>query len=264
MVEDNTNSINKRNAFMGTIMVCVTYAIIALLMLGFIYLTEVGKSIFNENLKVFVSTFVIGTILIIVTMTFLVLDWKPEEKIIKAKEITGLMSCPDYWINKKQTEAEKINMKNNLKYDSSVGKFYVLDTTLIPAASTSNGFYDVYNTIDMDLFENKCSIDTNILQTPDNKTGQWNTATYNINGEFTKLDDQKKFIESMLIMSSSNIDNIKVTSTTPLKCDTVFPEYLAKLDAEDYASRDFIGKSNKYRCEFSKACGVPWTSAGCK
>ena len=48
----------------------------------------------------------------------------------------------------------------------------------------------------------------------------------------------------------------------PLKCDTVYPLYLAKKDF-DYAKTNKINNYNKFRCAYSKTCGIPWTEAGC-
>jgi len=46
-------------------------------------------------------------------------------------------------------------------------------------------------------------------------------------------------------------------------CSTVYPEYLAQLDAKEYINNNETGPQNLHRCGWAKACGVPWTSAGC-
>jgi hypothetical protein len=43
----------------------------------------------------------------------------------------------------------------------------------------------------------------------------------------------------------------------PLICNVVYPQVLAKLDAE-------TPEQNKYRCLYAKACDIPWTGIGCE
>ena len=57
-------------------------------------------------------------------------------------------------------------------------------------------------------------------------------------------------------------DNFDVTGVVPLRIDTVYPLFLAKKDLE-YAKKYKINTFNKFRCAYSKACGIPWTEAGC-
>jgi magnesium-transporting ATPase (P-type) len=70
----------KYNAFMGTIAVCIIYAIVALAMILYINLTEQGKSLYSD-LKPFALTFIFGTLFIIMTVTLMVVYWEPEQEI---------------------------------------------------------------------------------------------------------------------------------------------------------------------------------------
>ena len=45
-------------------------------------------------------------------------------------------------------------------------------------------------------------------------------------------------------------------------CDQVYPMFLSALDHQ-HAKENNLSKSNKFRCEYSKVCKVPWTEAGC-
>ena len=89
----------KYNAFMGTIAVCVIYAIVALAMILYINLTEQGKSLYSD-LKPFALTFIFGTLFIIIAVTLMVVYWEPEQAT--KKEINDVLnnplSCPDYYI----------------------------------------------------------------------------------------------------------------------------------------------------------------------
>ena len=101
MVNEKENELiksSKYNAFMGTIAICVVYAIFAVALILFATFTEQGKSLYKD-LKPFASVVIFGTIVIIVVMTILVINWKPEE----AKKTTlddienNSISCPDYY-----------------------------------------------------------------------------------------------------------------------------------------------------------------------
>lgn len=258
-------NINKYNAFMGTILICIVYAAISLSILLFSYFTDFGRRFFTDSLKYFITTFVIGTIIIIIIMTILVIDWKPDEnKGLKTKEITGVMSCPDYWKNEKQDDIKIDNIISNINPTTD---FYVF----------SNQNYDKIgeesSKLTKNYLKNICKNDNTVRDIPTaNQTisGTWDTdtdtkpySTQLSNGKLQNIEEQVKFTKAMLQMSANDTGTTKVTNTTALKCDQVYPEVLDQLDAQEYADNDFKGKSNKYRCEFAKVCNVPWTSAGC-
>lgn len=104
----------KYNAFMGTIAVCVIYAIVALAMILYINLTEQGKSLYSD-LKPFALTFIFGTLFIIMVVTLMVVYWEPEQAT--KKEINDVLnnplSCPDYYTLDNSEE------DNNMLFDFS-------------------------------------------------------------------------------------------------------------------------------------------------
>ena len=142
MVNEKENELiksSKYNAFMGTIAICVVYAIFAVALILFATFTEQGKSLYKD-LKPFASVVIFGTIVIIVVMTILVINWKPEE----AKKTTlddienNSMSCPDYYKLEElgdEDQADKDEKKNILgwnhyleqvKYEHAEGKDVIL------------------------------------------------------------------------------------------------------------------------------------------
>lgn len=258
-------NINKYNAFMGTIVICIVYAAISLSILLFSYFTEIGRRFFTESLKYFITTFVIGTIIIIIVMTILVIDWKPDEnKGLKTKEITGVMSCPDYWKNEKQDDTKIDNIISNINPTTD---FYVF----------SNQNYDKIgkesSKLTKNYLKNICKNDNTVRDIPTaNQTisGTWDIdtdtkpySTHLSNGKLQNIEEQVKFTKAMLQMSANDTGSTPLSNTTALNCAQVYSEVLDQLDAQEYADNDFKGKSNKYRCEFAKVCNVPWTSAGC-
>ena len=104
----------KYNAFMGTIAICVIYAIVALAMILYINLTEQGKSLYSD-LKPFALTFIFGTLFIIMAVTLMVVYWEPEQAT--KKEINDVLnnplSCPDYYT------LDNTGADNNLLFDFS-------------------------------------------------------------------------------------------------------------------------------------------------
>lgn len=59
--------------------------------------------------------------------------------------------------------------------------------------------------------------------------------------------------------------NVPVNTTTlPIVCDTVYPDYLADLDKQYVEDHPEVKENNIFRCEYAKKCGVTWTGLNCK
>ena len=159
----------KYNAFMGTIAVCVIYAIVALAMILYINLTEQGKSLYSD-LKPFALTFIFGTLLIIMSVTLMVVYWKPEQAT--KKEINDVLnnplSCPDYYI------LDNTGTDSNLLFDFSsninqIGNDNPTDTNLyIGKKDDDSGkfvnLYDYAITEDnKDYIKHKCKQNPEII-----------------------------------------------------------------------------------------------------
>ena len=101
MNEDEIKQHNKNkkyNVFMGTITLCVVYAIIALLLLLYASYTESGKSLYT-NLKPFAITYIFGTIIIIVSFSIIIFNYDLTTLYSKKINKNPLIptSCPDYY-----------------------------------------------------------------------------------------------------------------------------------------------------------------------
>lgn len=159
----------KYNAFMGTIAVCVIYAIVALAMILYINLTEQGKSLYSD-LKPFALTFIFGTLFIIMAVTLMVVYWEPEQAT--KKEINDVLnnplSCPDYYT------LEYTNAESNLLFNFSsninkIGGENPQDTKLYIGKQNDNSgkfvnLYDYAITEDnKDYIKHKCKQDTSII-----------------------------------------------------------------------------------------------------
>ena len=284
----------KYNAFMGTIAVCVIYAIVALAMILYINLTEQGKSLYTD-LKPFALTFIFGTLLIIMAVTLMVVYWEPEQAT--KKEINDVLnnplSCPDYYIlsnvdpTGSSTEvgrATLVAFSSNIKYnkDNNRSEYNIIGAT----DSVDLGDYIIDADNSNIVAKHKCFADPEIYNTnPLKATAKDVFITGDISakidsGNFASgiTANQKKSLASFTTMYGGNnggniIDYELTTSddyesypsanTSTYDCSTVYPEYLARLDAKEYIDNNETGPKNLHRCEWAKACGVPWTSAGC-
>ena len=324
---DDTDKYTKQlkyNAFMGTIAICVVYAIIALAMILYINLTEQGKALYSD-LKPFALTFIFGTLFIIMVVTLMVVYWEPEQAT--KKEISDVLrnplSCPDYYT------LEDVGSGSNLLFDFSsninnIGNNNSTDNELYIGNKDdqSGKFVNLYDYAiteeNKDYIKHKC-IKPDIIPDFDKEdikktrdtfwaAGVGTTATdyvpntdgtspssFNTSAELKDL----KALASFTTMyggyndtgSSDASPNYKITPPNEdgtdrdgylkLKyrgniqdaldadykykydCATVYPEYLAQLDAKEYINNNETGPQNLHRCGWAKACGVPWTSAGC-
>lgn len=317
----------KYNAFMGTIAVCVIYAIVALAMILYINLTEQGKSLYSD-LKPFALTFIFGTLFIIMAVTLMVVYWEPEQAT--KKEINDVLnnplSCPDYYTldnteedndllfafssnisilgNNDPTHKnlyignnEDLNRKFVNLYDYAItenNKDYIKhkcikDPAIIPDFDKD----DLKKT--REVFWADSSAATTVGYTLGTATGLKSTELKNLKtlAAFTTMyggyNNENADIDIATLKGNAAVNIITPigdggkatisdgtdTSAPLLKtgspttasyyydCSKVYPEYLAYLDAKEYIDNNETGPKNLHRCEWAKACGVPWSSAGC-
>jgi hypothetical protein len=307
----------KYNAFMGTIAVCVIYAIVALAMILYINLTEQGKSLYSD-LKPFALTFIFGTLFIIMVVTLMVVYWEPEQAT--KKEINDVLnnplSCPDYYNLEYTNEDSNIlfafssNINQIGNENPQATKLYIGEKD-----AQSGKFVNLYDYAitedNKDYIKHKCKKDPSII--PDFATTDITTTRdefwasgsstdydpntpvasggFNTNAELKDLKTLASFTTmyggytdvgaSSYKIAPPSYDGtdrdgyLKLDSATNIKdaldadykykydCSRVYPEYLARLDAKEYIDNNETGPKNLHRCGWAKACGVPWSSAGC-
>ena len=294
---DDTDKYTKQlkyNAFMGTIAICVVYAIIALAMILYINLTEQGKALYSD-LKPFALTFIFGTLFIIMVVTLMVVYWEPEQAT--KKEISDVLrnplSCPDYYtledVGSNGTadivgQDTLVAFSSNIKYNKDNGRSdyniigatdqvdlgnYIIDSdnSNIVAHHKCIANTEIYNTdplnklrtrfIASHLTQNKTDVDSGTDGEIDNYKHAIFTTMYGGNTG-TNIISSSLTVGDYVSYPSAGSDPI-----TNYDCSTVYPEYLAQLDAKEYINNNETGPQNLHRCGWAKACGVPWTSAGC-
>lgn len=122
----------KERIFKGTIAICIVYAFIALVILLTSYMFPTIKFVIFEKFLPFTIVFIVGTILLIVYLYYNILNFKPI-KINKNYDYTNI-SCPDYW---------------KLEYNEDLSKYF--DS----------------NTINTNIFNYRCVLDSNIFSKTD-------------------------------------------------------------------------------------------------
>jgi len=253
--------------FKLTFIVCIIYGIIATVMLLLTVFTAWGNRVLYSEMFAFVMTFILGTIIIIFFLANEIYNFKPKKPVNNIGYDSQV--CPDYW---------------KLEYVTDVN----------PKDSNNHVYFQDVNNLNQ--FKYKCVMDTSIMsakkfQETDMAKAEAQRKKYNITNnrlyvpltdkeqiEINSDDDYEKFKEYAATMSGYSYQNNKLTAnndlalkdanvnfnekTVPLACDTVYPMYLANIDRIN-SEKNPSEASNKYRCAFAKACGVPWTEAGC-
>lgn len=89
------NIIKQENMFKGTIIICIIYAVVGLLLVILSYFFDKIREFLFDTFLAFTIVFIVGTILIVSTMLYYIFTFKPV-KINKGNNIDEI-SCPDYW-----------------------------------------------------------------------------------------------------------------------------------------------------------------------
>ena len=255
--------------FKLTIIVCCVYGIIALVMLILAMFTSWGNKVLYTDMFSFMITFIIGTIIIIIFLANEIYNFKPTKSISSIGYDAQM--CPDYWKLEYVKEVENLD-KNAKPYiniqEVNKNQFSykcVLDKSLFPAkkfqeadikkAETQRKNYKITpnNRLYVSL-KDKSQVGIN----KDDEYAKFKSYSAQMSGYTLKND--------VLYENNDNSlkDGSKKFSATdiPLTCDNVYPMYLSMMD-KDNIEKNPSEPNNKYRCAYAKACGVPWTEAGC-
>jgi hypothetical protein len=255
----------KIEAFNGTIIICVLYGSIAIILLLLINFTQFGKEYIYKKFMPFVITYVIGAIFILFYMVFAIYNLEPTKK--KSDNRNDLV-CPDYWKLVKTGEQELLDIKNN-NFINNINK-NILDNDInykcqIDTKDAKLIDYNISNSSN-GYKSNKTNSD---YDTPDflyinyNDKDEEMRKYAQISGIYKSSNDVYKPLENS-VNSLNKFNNTKTTISPiiysngnyPLICNQVYPKYLEKLDAETVGG-------NKYRCEYAKKCNIPWNNIGC-
>lgn len=105
----------KMNMYKGTFIVCLVYAISAIVLLGIIFWTDWGREYIYKKMLPASVTFIIGALFIIIFLVISIYELKPrrvKNNLEKDQEIV----CPDFWVLKRVEDDVKMDLaKNNTK-----------------------------------------------------------------------------------------------------------------------------------------------------
>lgn len=254
---------NRTSKYWLTFAVCCIYGLIALIILLVGSFTSWGNKVFFNDLYIFIITYIIGTIIIIIFLTYKVynFDFPSTENILDNTS----QYCPDYWSSKKNN-VEITDLADNQKttdfgIDISKQDFYykcelknenIKKDIKYKTSSTGEKYIEL---------EKDMGNDYGLIKPNDYK--KFRQIAARLSGYNYSIEDDicmEKYNDNALL-------NIDVTdyvglNKVPLKCDTVYPLYLAKEDLK-YSNENNSSDKNTFRCAYSKACGIPWTDIGC-
>jgi hypothetical protein len=286
---------NKRQSkYWLTFTVCVLYGAIAIIILLLGNFTNWGNSLLFNELYMFTVTFIIGTIFVIIYLTYKVytFDFPTLEKEMGYDSAY----CPDYWnssftftntengTDHDELDADgkrknyfgdkynksQFNMKCHIKPNSGVytstDLFNELKSERNYKKPTGNTYpHDSKLIVELEDKSVPNFINNTGLNTETNEYNEFRKVaakmsgyTYNIHGG----GNEELLKNNSFALRDPNGNYYDSPRKIPLKCDTVYPLYLAKKDF-DYAKTNKINNYNKFRCAYSKTCGIPWTEAGC-
>lgn len=286
--EKNNFDNTRQSKYWWTFGTCILYGSLALLLLLFGSLTTYGNYLLFNELYIFIITYIIGTILIILILIYKVysFDFPDTNKKVGSDSLY----CPDYW------DSSIINPKSTGKHNKMVGQEYTRyfgknnsnnDFNLECSLKEDSGIYNSNSLIRNNYLKQeygyKQSLSDNSKLYIDLVSGNSGKTGLSLNnGDYEEF---RKIAASMAgytydittsgqpgTLTRNNDNAIKNSqgqyfdagnaNTIPLVCDKVYPLYMAKKDFE-YSNSKGLTNYNKFRCAYSKTCGIPWTEVGC-
>jgi hypothetical protein len=222
--------VKKAQLFKFTVAICAIYGVIAFILLMITLFTSQGNLIFTQEIRPFTITFIGGIIFVIILLIIQIMSFKPIALTVNSYDRD---ICPDFW---KLTPTPSS------------------DTTLSSANAETKGLYQYQCTPDTSIYNtyipNSTGSSVNaygqtIVGTAEGSQSTTKYLTLSANTEST--DPRKKLI---------NLIGTDVGSSN-LRCDQVFPNYLANKNAND---DDIKSQPNALACAYANACGIPWAN----
>jgi hypothetical protein len=241
--------IDKRKLFRTTIAIAATYGVIALVLLIIAMMDTNGVSTLSTDFLPFTVTLIGGMLVILVIMVIQVTTFKP----VKAKQAEAPMVCPDYWL---LTETDTKTDVDYIAAEPEVKARMRFKCTPDPAIFTTGAELTQFG-------------DNAVSWTIPNTTPS-QTLSARVKAGLAKETNkpnspQSKLVEAAMEMNNSGFSTTAGASTFTqtgnadaakrnVRCDTVYPEYMAAKDVEFFPE-----VPNAMRCKYSELCGVPWS-----
>lgn len=262
--EIKINHNERLNNYKITIAICIIYSLIAFILIFLGYFTSWGNKYLFGDIIAFTITYSIGSIFIVLYLSNLIYNFK-FKKI--PKEVFDKDMCPDYWELKVADEVNSDEPYLSSNLNSTLFKYKcVKNSALFNNKDIINSYpdknfrlsknnNDLY--INLDASNNTSGI--SIENDADKYKNFQKYATYMSGYNYNDDNTITKNNDNLSLRKETNEENDNIP---PLNCSKVFPVYLSAMDNQNYNS-DKKEPMNRYRCAYSKACGVSWTDAGC-
>lgn len=184
----------KEKIFYGTIAICITYAVIAILLLIASYLSEKVRLILLTRFLPFTIIYIIGTIVIVLFLMHQVLNFKAIK--IEKNNKYDENSCPDYWTLKTYKTDDIKNL-----FDANINNNYFKTRCVLnPNIYDTSVMKDKYN-LNFDII-GKSNLHSNL-----NNENYYNN---NILKKITGNENYNSNIYYDLIKSSFVMNNYKI------------------------------------------------------
>lgn len=241
-----TYKMNKQKLFKSSIILCVVYGVFALTLLLLTLFVPRVKDFLAGDFLAFIVTLVIGMVLIIIMVIIMIVTFKP---VAFSNGIYDQDMCPDYWkfvpvdpneipTNPNLSDTDKYLMKYKCVPKNSI---YNIKSPLFDVPSNTPNQKNIYGQ----------SINVNRFRKASEDSSYAVPFTSNDNG--TAIKKFRRYDKDNMSDGKGYADLMYGEDT--IKCDKVFPNFLAAKDA-----KEFPNHPNQLRCAYAKKCGIPWTS----
>ena len=249
-----TYNVKKAKLFKLTISICAIYGTLAIVILLLTLFSSQGSQIFTEEVRPFTLTFVGGMIIVIILLIIQIVSFKP---IALSTSTFDKDRCPDFWklVQTPTNDPVYSNATNDIKQllaykcvpDTNILQTY-REASAAVAAQAAHGAVAAVDARDA----------INPYGQSIKGTGL-NMLTYKtVDGDSNNIPLTKLIGNGTDgLLTKFNSLYTTTLSTSNLRCDQVFPNYLANKNVND---TDIQDTPNVLACEYAKQCGIPWTS----
>lgn len=240
-------NIQKGKMFKSTITLSAIYGCIALVLLVVVMLDTKGESGLSTDFFAFTVTFIAGMLIILGLMVWQILSFKP----VSSKITTPDNICPDYWhLQPTPTTNTDYMAETNAKSDMSMmcvpdSKIFTYNQQL-----NNSGYSAVSNNNQTNVYGHT------VREFVAGANGAASTGKYikTITTDNNSTVPMIKLAEVAGVMYKSTSDSHKGAAAAAIRCDMVFPKYMAKQD-----KKLFEKDPKQLRCEYAKQCKITWT-----
>ena len=240
----------KTQLFKLTIAICAIYGTITLVVLLLTLFSSKGSQLFTDDIRPFTLTFVGGMIFVIILLIIQIKTFKP--RVLTTSPYDGDI-CPDYW---KLVKTNKTTDPILTNIDPSM--LGLFQYKCVP----DNTIYNTYRS-DIDATATAAAINPYGQTIAGTTPNQYTLSTVNSNLLVPKSGLNKLVgtgTNGYLTKLPANVPGVSGGSggfgANQIRCDEVFPNYLANKNASD----PDLQQSNALAQAYAQQCGIPWTN----